>query len=149
MESNQGQPLVYSFGPIIKTLTVAAAIVLIAFGVWGVMNAYANLHGVGAQFGGVLLSMLPIALALFGAPMVWRCKLCLYEDRLEYTGLMLDAVIYKADIVEALTPAPHHGMFDIFLNVVGKPFKKLHIAVLGRRDETMTRWLNALPHQAQ
>lgn len=145
METNQ--PRVYSFGPIIKALVIIAATGLLAIGVWGSIYAYTHLHGVLAQFGGILLAMVPIALALFGGPVVWACRLCLYEDRLEYHGLMLDTVIRKADIIDALSPAPALGMFQIFLTLAGKPFKKLHIAVLGHRDETLTRWVNALPHQ--
>ena len=140
------QPRVYTFGPIFKTLLVFGAFALIAIGVVGMMQSYTHGHGVLAQFGGILLSLIPVAAALIGAPMVWRCKLSLYEDRLEYNGLMLDATIRKADVIDALSPAPHYGMFSIFLTLAGQPFKKLHIAVLGHMDEALKGWVNALPH---
>lgn len=139
-------PRVYQFGPIFKTLLIVGALALVAMGVWGVMQSYTHGHGVLAQFGGVLLSLIPIAAALFGAPMVWRCKLTLFEDRLEYNGLMLDATIRKADVIAALSPAPQYGMFSIFLTLAGQPFKRLHIAVLGHMDDALRSWVNTLPH---
>ncbi len=146
MEAN---PQVYQFGPVFKTGLVIASILMVAAGVWGMMNAYSHFHTVYGQFGGILLSLIPVAAALFGAPMVWRCKLTLHDDRLVYNGLVIDAEISKSDVIDALTPAPHYGMFHILLTLVQHPFKKLHIAVLGRMDDALARWVGALPHQTQ
>ncbi|MBW8734838.1 MAG: hypothetical protein JF571_11145 [Asticcacaulis sp.] len=107
------KPRVYQFGPIVKTLVAVAALVLVVVGVAGVMQAYTHLHGVPAQFGGCLLAMIPIAVALFGAPVVWRCKLTLHEDRLEYNGLLIDRVIRKSDVINALGRQEQPGMFSI------------------------------------
>ena len=147
IRSIQAKPQVYQFGPVFKTGLVLASLALIAVGVWGAMNAYTHFHTVYAQFGGVVLSLIPIAAALFGAPMVWRCKLTLHEDRLVYNGLIMDAEILKSDVVDALTPTPHYGMFHILLTLVQHPVKRLHIAVLGRMDDALARWVGALPHQ--
>jgi hypothetical protein len=146
MDVSKAYPRVYQFGPVFKSLIIAGALALIAIGVTGAMQSYTHMHGVVAQFGGILLSLIPIAAALFGAPMVWRCKLSLYEDRLEYNGLMIDAVIRKSDIIDSLMPAPQYGMFQIFLTLAGHPFKRLHLAVLGHMDEAFMRWVNGLPH---
>jgi hypothetical protein len=146
MEATKTYPHVYQFGPVFKTFVIVAAVALIAIGITGAMQSYTHMNSVGAQFGGILLSMVPIAVALFGAPMVWRCKLTLHEDRLEYNGLIVDAVIRKSDVLEALTPAPQYGMFQIFLTLAGHPFKRLHLAVLGHMDDALERWVNALPH---
>jgi len=140
------KPRVYQFGPIVKTLVALAALALIVIGVAGVMQAYTHLHGVAAQFGGCVLAMVPIAVALFGAPIVWRCKLTLHDDRLEYNGLMIDRVIRKSDVINALGKQEQTGMFSIFLTLASQPFKSLHIAVLGRMDDAMSRWVDALPH---
>ncbi len=140
------KPRVYQFGPIVKTLVTLAAAALVIIGVAGVMQAYTHLHGVAAQFGGCVLSMIPIAVALLGAPIVWRCKLTLHEDRLEYNGLMIDRVIRKSDVINALGQQEQAGMFSIFLTLASQPFKSLHIAVLGRMDDAMSRWVDALPH---
>src|SRR5215469_10948319 len=106
----QAKPQVYQFGPVFKTGLVFASLALIAAGVWGAMNAYTHFHTVLGQFGGVVLSLIRIAAALFGAPMVWRCKLTLHEDRLVYNGLIMDAEILKSDVIDALSPTPHYGM---------------------------------------
>src|SRR5262249_37437046 len=140
------KPQVYQFGPIVKTLTALTALALIVIGVTGVMQAYTHLHGVAAQFGGCVLSMIPIAAALFGRPIVVRCQLTLHEDRLEYNGLMIDRVIRKTDVINALSQQEQTGMFSIFLTLASQPFKSLHIAVLGRMDDTISRWVDALPH---
>jgi len=140
------KPRVYQFGPIVKTLVTLAALVLVVVGVAGVMQSYTHLHGVAAQFGGCLLSMIPIAFALFGAPIIWRCKLTLHEDRLEYNGLMIDRVIRKSDVINALGKQEQTGMFSIFLTLASQPFKSLHIAVLGRMDDAISRWVEGLPH---
>jgi len=140
------QPRIYQFGPVFKTLLVLTSLLFIASGIAGIMQSYLYAHGVVAQFGGILLSLIPIAIALFGAPVVWRCKLTLFEDRLEYNGLLIDRVIRKEEIREALSPAPRYGMFSVFLNVYGQPFKSLHIAVLGHVDDAFTGWVNGLPH---
>jgi hypothetical protein len=146
MEATKSYPRVYEFGPVFKTLLLVSALALIAVGVTGAIQSYTLMQGPVAQFGGILLSLIPIAAALFGTPMVWRCKLSLYEDRLEYNGLVVDAVIRKSDIIEALTPEPHYGMFQIFLTLAGHPFKRLHLAVLGHMDDAVMRWVNGLPH---
>ena len=146
MEATKAYPRVYQFGPVFKALLIAGAVALIAVGVTGAIQSYTHMHGPVAQFGGILLSLIPIAAALFGAPMVWRCKLSLYEDRLEYNGLVIDAVIRKSDIIDALMPEPENGMFQIFLTLAGHPFKRLHLAVLGHMDDAMARWVNGLPH---
>lgn len=146
MEATKTSPRTYQFGPVFKTLLVLASVAFIVSGVWGVMQSYIHMHGVVAQFGGIVASMVPIALALFGAPMVWRCKLTLHEDHLEYNGLVIDAVIRKADVLDALTPQPQYGIFQIFLTLAGHPFKRLHLAVLGRMDDTLSGWVSALPH---
>ncbi len=143
------KPRVYQFGPIVKTLVTLAAFALVIIGVAGVMQAYTHLHGVAAQFGGCVLSMIPIAAALFGAPIVWRCKLTLHEDRLEYNGLMIDRVIRKSDVINALGKQEQTGMFSIFLTLASQPFKSLHIAVLGRMDDAISRWVDGLPHIRQ
>jgi len=143
------KPRVYSFGPVFKTGLVLASIALVAAGVWGMMNAYSHFHTVYGQFGGIFASLIPVAAALIGAPMVWRCKLTLHEDRLVYNGLIVDAEIRKSDVIDALTPAPNYGMFHILLTLARHPFKKLHIAVLGRMDDALAHWLGALPHQTQ
>lgn len=140
------KPRVYQFGPIVKTLVALAALALIVIGIVGVMQAYTHLHGVAAQFGGCVLSMIPIAVALFGAPTIWRCKLTLHEDRLEYNGLMIDRVIRKSDVINALGKQEQTGMFSIFLTLASQPFKSLHIAVLGRMDDAISRWVDGLPH---
>jgi hypothetical protein len=146
MEATKAYPRVYQFGPVFKFLLLAGALALIVMGVTGAIQSYTHMHGAVAQFGGILLSLIPIATAVFGAPMVWRCKLSLYEDRLEYNGLVIDAVIRKSDIIDALTPEPQNGMFQIFLTLAGHPFKRLHLAVLGHMDDAMARWVNGLPH---
>ena len=146
METTQTQPRVYQFGPVFKTLVVLAALGLIAIGIVGSAESYALMPTLAGKIMGVLLSLVPIAIALFGAPVVWRCKLSLYEDRLEYNGLLIDRVIHKEEIREALSPEPRYGMFSVFLNVYGQPFKSLHIAVLGHVDEAFTHWVGALPH---
>ena len=146
MEATKAYPRVYQFGPVFKSLLAAGALALIAIGVAGAIQSYTHMQGPIAQFGGILISLIPIAAALFGAPMVWRCKLSLYEDRLEYNGLVMDAVIRKSDIINALTPAPQYGMFQIFLTLAGHPFKRLHLAVLGHMDDAVMRWVNGLPH---
>ncbi len=143
------QPQVYQFGPVFRTGLVIASIALVAAGVWGMMNAYSHFHTVYGQFFGILLGLVPVAGALIGAPMVWRCKLTLHEDRLVYNGLVVDAEIRKSDVIDALAPAPHYGMFHILLTLARHPFKKLHIAVLGRMDDALARWVGALPHQTQ
>ena len=140
---------VYQFGPVFKTGLVIVSLALIAVGVWGMMNAYSHFHTVYGQFGGILLSLIPVASALFGAPMVWRCKLTLTEDSLVYNGLVIDAEIRKSDVIDAITPASHYGVFHILLTLVKNPVKKLHIAVLGRMDDALARWVGALPHQTQ
>jgi hypothetical protein len=136
-------PRIYTFGPIFKTLLVIISLAMIVIGVTGAMQSYTQLNSVGAQFAGVLLSMIPIAAALFGAPMLWRCKLTLFEDRLEYNGLLIDTVIRKTDVINALSREPRYGVFSIFLTLAGK---SLHIAVLGRMDEAIRSWVDALPH---
>lgn len=146
MEATKSYPRVYQFGPVFKSLLLAGALALIVMGVIGTIQSYTHMHGSLAQFGGIVVSLIPIAAALFGTPMIWRCKLSLYEDRLEYNGLVIDAVIRKADIIDALTPEPHYGMFQIFLTLAGHPFKRLHLAVLGHMDDALTRWINGLPH---
>jgi hypothetical protein len=143
------KPQVYQFGPVFKTGLVLASVAMVAAGIWGMANAYTHFHTVLGQFGGILLSLIPVAAALIGAPMVWRCRLTLHEDRLVYNGLVIDAVIRKSDVIDALTPAPHYGMFHILLTLVRHPVKKLHIAVLGRMDDALARWVGALPHQTQ
>jgi hypothetical protein len=143
MELTNSAPRVYRFGPIFKTLLVLTALAMIAIGVTGVMQSYAQLNGVPAQFAGILLSMIPIAAALFGAPMLWRCKLTLHEDRLEYNGLLIDTVIRKTDVINALSREPRFGVFSIFLTLAGK---SLHIAVLGPMDEAIRSWVAAVPH---
>jgi hypothetical protein len=149
METSVRPSQVYRFGPAFKTGLVLASIALIVAGVWGMMNAYSHFHTVYGQFGGILLSLIPVATALFGAPMVWNCKLTLHEDRLVYNGLVIDAEISKSDVIDAITPAPHYGMFHILLTLVKHPVKKLHIAVLGRMDDALAHWVGALPHQTQ
>ncbi len=146
MDPTKTLPRTYQFSPVFKTLLVLGSVLFIISGVWGIAESYTQMHGVVAQFSGIVASMVPIALALFGAPMVWRCKLTLHEDRLEYNGLVVDAVIRKADVLDALTPQPQYGMFQIFLTLAGHPFKRLHLAVLGRMDEALSGWVNALPH---
>ncbi len=143
------KPQVYQFGPIFKTGLVLASIGMIVAGVWIMMNAYSHFHTVYGQFGGILLGLIPVAAALFGAPMVWRCKLTLHEDRLVYNGLVIDAEIRKSDVIDALTSASDYGVFHILLTLVQHPVKKLHIAVLGRMDDALARWVGALPHQTQ
>ncbi len=149
MESTTVAPRVYQFGPIVKTLLILAALTMLVSGVSGVAYAYTHAHGVLAQFGGCLLSMIPIAAALFGAPIVWRCKLTLSEDSLEYNGLMIDRVIRKSEVINALAQDDHNGMFSIFLTLASQPFKSLHIAVLGRWDDAVRGWVDALPHGGQ
>jgi hypothetical protein len=146
MDVSKAYPRIYQFGPVFKSLVVAGALALIAIGVTGAMQSYQHMHGPLAQFGGILLSLIPIAAALFGAPMIWRCKLSLYEDRLEYNGLVIDAVIRKSDIIDSLMPAPQYGIFQIFLTLAGHPFKRLHLAVFGHMDDAVERWVNGLPH---
>ncbi len=136
---------VYQFGPIMKTLVVAGALGLIAAGVWGVMHSYLTMHGVLAQFGGCLLSMVPIAAALFGAPIVWQCRLALYEDRMEYHGLFLDISVARAEVVDVLSRDDHNGMFSIFLTLASQPLKRLHFAILGKMDDALARWVSAAP----
>ncbi len=136
---------VYQFGPIMKTLVVAGALGLIAAGVWGVMHSYLTMHGVLAQLGGCLLSMIPIAVALFGAPIVWQCRLALYEDRMEYHGLFLDISVNRAEVVDVLSRDDHNGMFSIFLTLASQPLKRMHFAILGKMDDALTRWVSAAP----
>lgn len=149
MEASVRTSQVYQFGPLFKTGLVVVSVAMIAAGVWGMMNAYSHFQTVYGQFGGILLSLIPVAAALFGAPMLWRCKLTLHDDRLVYNGLVIDAEITKADVIDAITPAPHYGVFHILLTLVKHPVKKLHIAVLGRMDDALERWVGALPHQTQ
>ena len=146
METTQNQPRVYQFGPVFKTVLVLASVALIAIGITGAAESYLLMPSLAGKAGGLLLSLVPIAVALFGAPVVWRCKLSLYEDRLEYNGLLIDRVIHKEEIREALSPTPRYGMFSVFLNVYGQPFKSLHIAVLGHVDDVFMRWVGGLPH---
>jgi len=143
------KPRVYTFGPVFKTGLLLAAVALVAAGVWGIMNAYSHFHTIYGQVFGILLSLIPVAAALIGAPMVWRCKLTLHEDRLEYNGLLIDRVIRKSDVINALGKQEQTGMFSIFLTLASQPFKSLHIAVLGRMDDALAGWLGALPHQTQ
>ncbi|ESQ84909.1 hypothetical protein AEAC466_07575 [Asticcacaulis sp. AC466] len=137
---------IYRFGPAVRILTVVAAVGLIAAGIWEIANAFSAHNGVIQQFFGIVLGMVPVALALFGAPAVLRCQLEVHEDRLEYQGLLIEASIPRSAIVDALSPRESYGMFSLFLTVAGKPFKRLHIAILGKKDEAFERWYSDLPH---
>lgn len=146
MESTANAPRIYRFGFAFKTFLLVASASLIVAGISGVGYAYSNFHGVPAQFAGILVGMLPIALALFGAPALWSCELKLHEDRLEYHGVMVDAVVRKADVLEAHRAPRAYGLESVFLTVAGRPFRKLHIALLGQRDHgAMASWIAGLP----
>jgi hypothetical protein len=80
-------------------------------------------------------------------PALWRCKLVLYKQHLEYHGLLIDRTIRKQEIQNALRPEPRFGMFSVILRVYGQPFNKLHIAVLGRADDALNRWMKNVPTQ--
>ena len=139
-------PRIYQFGPLFKTLLILAGIALIGLGLWGEIKSYETLPDVGHQFFGILVSLLPMALALIGIPMLWQCKLSLYEDHLEYHGLLVHRVIRKADVQLALRPEPRYGMFSVILTLYGQPLKSIHIAVLGRMDDVFAGWVSALPN---
>lgn len=139
------KPRIYTFGPVFKTLLILTAVTLMALGLWGVMQAYTHGTSVLAQFCGVLLSLLPMALALIGTPMVWRCRLTLFDDHLEYRGLVMDAVIQRSEIRHALAPRQRFGLFWVFLILAEEPLKRLNIAILGRVDDTLSAWVKALP----
>ena len=65
------------------------------------------------------------------------------------TDSVIDAEIRKSDVIDALTSASDYGVFHILLTLVQHPVKKLHIAVLGRMDDALARWVGALPHETQ
>ena len=140
---------VYSFGPGARLGLLIVGAVLVAAGVSGVAYAYEALHGLGAQFAGICLSLVPIALALFGVPAFWQCRLELYDDHLEYYGLLVSRVIRKADVQSALRPTPRFGMFSVILKLYGQPFKSVRIAILGRMDDAFSGWMTeAAGHDA-
>ncbi|MDI7773911.1 hypothetical protein [Asticcacaulis sp. EMRT-3] len=141
-------PRVYQFSAAFKGLLVIGALALIVLGILGTADAYLYGGSLAAQFGGCLLALIPFSIALFVVPALWQCKLCLYEDHLEYNGLLVQRTIRKADIQRALRPTPRYGMFSVILTLYGQPFKRMRIAILGRADEALNRWMNGLPSQS-
>lgn len=139
---------VYRFGPASKACLVAMAVALIAVGIAGVAESYLTLNGVAAQFGGILVAMIPLALALFGVPALWQCRLELYDDHLEYYGVFVRRVIRKADIKRALSPQPRFGMFSVIFTLYGQPLHSVRIAILGHMDDVFARWMGDVPGQA-
>lgn len=140
-------PHTYEFSAGFKALLIVGAVALIALGVWGTAESYLNGRTVMAQFAGCALSIVPFIGALVVVPALWRCKLVLYKQHLEYHGLLIDRTIRRQEIQNALRPEPRFGMFSVILRVYGQPFKQLHIAVLGRADDALNRWMKNLPTQ--
>ncbi|MGN6421779.1 MAG: hypothetical protein ACTHLA_00560 [Asticcacaulis sp.] len=140
-------PHTYEFSVGFKALLVVGALALIALGIWGTAESYLNGRTVMAQFAGCAFSIIPFIGALIVVPALWRCKLVLYKQHLEYHGLLIDRTIRKQEIQNALRPEPRFGMFSVILRVYGQPFNKLHIAVLGRADDALNRWMKNVPTQ--
>lgn len=136
-------PRIYQFGPVFKTLLLVASAGLIGLGIWGTASAYASGGDLEHRFTEMLLSLVPMAIALFGAPALWQCRLELYEDHLEYYGLLVRRVIRKADIQEALSE-PRYGMVSVILTLYGQPLKSVRIALLGKMDDGLARWVEGV-----
>jgi len=141
-------PHTYQFSAGFKALLLVAAAVLVVLGVTGTAEAYLNGQTLAQQFTGCALSILPFIGALVIVPALWRCKLVLYKQHLEYHGLLIHRVIRKTEIQNALRPEPRYGMFSVILRVYGQPFKSLRIAVLGRADEVLARWMKNVPTES-
>lgn len=136
----------YRFGPLVKAALLVAALLQIVAGVLLIANGYLSGDTVLERFSGILLGMIPVAVALFVVPVLWRCELRVYENRLEYRGVMLDLVIPREDIVSADAAArPGFGMFDLSLELINGPFRRLHLAILSRQEDRLVDWL----HQAR
>lgn len=142
-------PHTYRFNVGFKVFLVVAALALVAVGIAGTAESYLYGPTLAAQFAGCVLSIIPIIGALIVVPALWRCKLVLYKQHLEYHGLLIDRTIRKQEIQNALRPEPRYGMFSVILRVYGQPFKSLRIAVLGRADDVLNRWMKNVPTQAE
>ncbi|BBF82757.1 MULTISPECIES: hypothetical protein [Asticcacaulis] len=132
----------YRFGPVVKIALLSAALLQIVAGVLLMSQAYLAGGTVLQQFSGVVLGMIPVSIALFLTPVLWRCELRVYEDRLEYQGILLDIAIPRDHIVAAVAPRRGLGMFDVSLELVNAPFRRLHLAIMDRNEERLARWLN-------
>lgn len=134
----------YRFGIIVKSALFVAAMLQIVAGVILMANAYLAGDSVLTQFSGIVLGMIPVSIALFVIPVLWRCELRVYEDRLEYQGVLLDVAIPRKDIVVAATaPRPGFGMFDVSLEMINGPFRRLHLAIMARNDDRLTTWFQS------
>ncbi|UDF05671.1 hypothetical protein [Asticcacaulis sp. AND118] len=132
----------YRFGLGVKSALVCAALLQIVAGVLLMSQAYMAGGTVMQQFSGVVLGLIPVAIALFVVPVLWRCELRVYEDRLEYQGVLLDIAIPREDIVAAAAPRRGMGMFDVSLELINGPFRRLRLAIMDKNEERLANWLN-------
>ncbi|MFT3996088.1 MAG: hypothetical protein QM667_01680 [Asticcacaulis sp.] len=131
----------YRFGPVVKAALLCAALLQIVAGIMLMANAYLSGGSLLTQFSGVVMGMIPVAVALFVVPVLWRCELRVYEDRLEYQGILLDIAIPREDIVAAAAaPRPGFGMFDLSLELINGPFRRLHLAIMSKNQDRLVNW---------
>ncbi|MDC7685119.1 hypothetical protein PQU92_17690 [Asticcacaulis sp. BYS171W] len=131
----------YRFGPLVKTALFVAALLQIVAGIMLIANAYMAGGSVLAQFSGIVMGMIPVAIALFVVPVLWNCQLRVYENRLEYQGVLLNIAIPREDLVAvSAAPKPGFGMFGLTLELVNGPFHRLNLAIMSKNEDRVVNW---------
>lgn len=149
--SNFSSPRIYRFGPIARLIWICCSLIIFCAGVVGALWAGLKLFSTAPAYDSVGLVALPIGLLATGLGLAAlvstvRGRLELYEDRVEYYGILGRRVVRTIDIKETVRPIQQYGHFVITLVLKGSGAKRVRITDFGKMDETLADWLNALPN---